>query len=97
MHALLVKGPDELEGCIEGSPDEAEFASIADALEAYEELRWPLGKVPGGRAEFRFCNLYSLNRRRDFGAQTLRQKNVQTARRCTGVGRHRHSLPCGVE
>jgi len=34
MHALLVKGPDELEGCIEGSPEEAEFASIADALEA---------------------------------------------------------------
>ena len=49
MHALLVKRSDELEGCIEGSPEEAEFASIADALEAYEELRWPLGKVPGGK------------------------------------------------
>ena len=49
MHALLVKRSDELEGCIEGSPEEAEFASIADALEAYEELRWPLGKEPGGK------------------------------------------------
>ena len=49
MHALLVKRADELEGCIDGSPEEAEFASIADALEAYEELRWPLGKESGGK------------------------------------------------
>ena len=49
MHALLVKRSDELEGCIEGSPEEAEFASIADALEAYEEVWWPFGKAPGGK------------------------------------------------
>jgi hypothetical protein len=49
MHALLVRRADELEGCIEGSPDEAELVSIVDAIDAYEEKRWPLGKIPGGK------------------------------------------------
>ena len=49
LHALLVKRADELVGCIEGSPEEAELATIADALDAYEEKRWPLGIVPGGK------------------------------------------------
>jgi hypothetical protein len=48
MHALLVRRADELEG-FEGSPEEAELTSIVDALEAYEEKRWPLGKIPSGR------------------------------------------------
>lgn len=48
-HALLVRRADELEGCIEGSAEEAEFESIINAIEAYEEKRWPLGKIPGGR------------------------------------------------
>jgi hypothetical protein len=49
MHALLVHRADELEGCIEGSAEEAELASIVNVIEAYEEKRWPLGKVPGGK------------------------------------------------
>jgi hypothetical protein len=49
MHALLIKRADELEGCIEGSAEEAEFASIADTLVAYEQIRWPDGKAPGGK------------------------------------------------
>ena len=49
MHALLIKRADELEGCIEGSPEKAELTAIADAVEAYEEQRWPLGKVVGGK------------------------------------------------
>jgi hypothetical protein len=49
MHALLVRRADELEGCIEGSAEGAELASIVIAIEAYEEKRWPLGKVPGGK------------------------------------------------
>ena len=49
LHALLVGRADELEGCIEGSAVEAELASIINAIEAYEEKRWPLGKMPGGK------------------------------------------------
>ena len=49
MHAALVKRADDLMGCVPGSPEEQELESIADALEAYEAQRWPLGKVPGGK------------------------------------------------
>ena len=49
MHAALMKRADDLMGCLEGSPEEAELASIVDAIEAYEVKRWPLGKVPGGK------------------------------------------------
>jgi hypothetical protein len=49
MHALLVRRADNLEGCANGSPDQAELASIVYAIEAYEEKRWPLGKAPGGK------------------------------------------------
>ena len=49
MHALLVRRADKLEGFVEGSAEEAEYASIADTLVAYEQIRWPDGKVPGGK------------------------------------------------
>jgi hypothetical protein len=50
MHALLVTRADALEGCTEGSPEEAELATLTDAIEAYEGVRWPNGMVPGGKA-----------------------------------------------
>jgi hypothetical protein len=49
MYALLVKRADELMGCLQGSQEERELASIVDAVEGYEKRRWPLSKVPGGK------------------------------------------------
>src|SRR5205823_1864998 len=48
MHALLVERPDALVGCTEGFPEEAELAKLTDAIEAYEAVRWPNGKMAGG-------------------------------------------------
>jgi hypothetical protein len=44
MHALLVERADEISGCPDGSDDDTELKSIADALEAYEAKRWPTGR-----------------------------------------------------
>jgi hypothetical protein len=49
MHAVLVQRPDMLEGCPKGSVEEAEPESIVNAIEAYETVRWPTGKVDGGK------------------------------------------------
>jgi hypothetical protein len=49
MHAFLVIRTDALMGCAEGSPEEAELAALADAIDAYEAVRWPQGKNPSGK------------------------------------------------
>jgi len=58
MHALLVMRTDALEGCTEGSPEEAELAALVDVIEAYQAVRWPLGRTqmarPFGNAKANF-------------------------------------------
>ena len=49
LHALLVKRADDLEACTEGSRKERELAAIVCAIEAYEAVRWPTGKIAGGK------------------------------------------------
>jgi len=49
LHALLVLRADALEGCAENSEEARELGMIAEALEAYESIRWPDGKIPGGK------------------------------------------------
>ena len=49
MHALLVHHADQLEGCIEGSAEEQELLAIVSAILAYEQKRWPEGKILGGK------------------------------------------------
>ena len=49
LHALLVKRADGLEGCPEGSDEERELEAITIAIEAYEGVRWPLGRTQDGK------------------------------------------------
>jgi hypothetical protein len=48
LHAMLVKRADDL-GCPTGSDDERELAAIERAISAYEAVRWPTGKIAGGK------------------------------------------------
>jgi hypothetical protein len=49
MLALVVERADALTGCPEGSLEEAELATLTDAIEAYETVRWLDGKTERGK------------------------------------------------
>jgi hypothetical protein len=48
MHRMLVTRADALEGFIPKSPEETEYAAIAELIETYEAKRWPDGREPRG-------------------------------------------------
>ena len=50
MHSLLVERADALIGCCtDGSVDHDELEAIGEAIEAYEAVRWPDGKIDDGK------------------------------------------------
>jgi hypothetical protein len=49
MHGALMRRADALEGCTEGSDEDAELEDIVNMIGTYEALRWPAGKVTGGK------------------------------------------------
>ena len=48
LHNLLVQR-DTLISCTDGSADQDELGAIGEAIEAYERVRWPDGKIDGGK------------------------------------------------
>ena len=52
--AAAISRIDEIWDTAVGSPEELEFLDLAAAIEAYENLRWPIGEpTPTEAAEFR--------------------------------------------
>jgi hypothetical protein len=49
LNAMLVKRADDLEGCAEGSDEEHESRRHHRCDQAYEAVRWPLGRTQDGR------------------------------------------------
>jgi hypothetical protein len=47
--ALLHRRADALDGGDEDSPEGTERKAVVNAIEAYERVRWPDGKVLGGK------------------------------------------------
>ena len=50
MHGMLITRADALEGFSANSPEEAEYAAIAELVETYEAKRWPDGRSGAAKA-----------------------------------------------
>lgn len=48
LHGLLMEFAGELAGCLEETALSDKLDLIGEALEAYEQHRWPDGRIPGG-------------------------------------------------
>jgi hypothetical protein len=61
MHALLVLRADQIEGFTEGSPEEAEFKAIAEAIDPdvarcrAEKAKLTSSMIPGWELQWRLC------------------------------------------
>ena len=80
LHALLVTRADTLEGCTEASPEEAELAALADAIEAYEAVRRPHRCTVGGSSAVA-GHAGARGRRRGIGALSICRLRANVGRR----------------
>jgi hypothetical protein len=49
LHAKLVQLADTLDGCAEGSQQEAVRYALTKAINGYQSVRWPQGRVADGK------------------------------------------------
>src|SRR5262245_526293 len=49
LYAQLVQLADKLDGCAEGSVQEAVRYALAEAIDGYQSVRWPGGRTADGK------------------------------------------------
>jgi hypothetical protein len=49
LYAQLVQLADALDGCAEGSVQEAVRYALAEAIDGYQSIRWPGGRTADGK------------------------------------------------
>jgi len=49
LYAQLVQLADKLDGCAEGSVQEAVRYALTEAIDGYQSVRWPAGRTADGK------------------------------------------------